>query len=100
MKCTQLKSRRESSNRRITYQAILLAATGFACSSLARATDISWTRAAGNIGNLGDGSNWAGGSVPGAADTGFINNGGIASASAFTGTFTSLRLGTAASSSG
>jgi hypothetical protein len=68
---------------------------------IARATDISWSRAAGNPGNLGDGANWVGGVAPGSSDNGFINNGGIASSSSpYVGTISNLRLGFGQTDSG
>ena len=57
--------------------AAALSAAALFASDRALAADISWTRASGNPGSFGDGANWAGGVVPGPADNGFINNGGI-----------------------
>src|SRR5437762_1746452 len=94
MKRTPLISSRGSSSRRTCVEAILLSAAGLIAPGIARATDISWNRAAGNQGDIGTGSNWVGAVAPGSGDVGFINNGGIASSSApYAGTISNLRLG-------
>src|SRR4051794_1385511 len=98
MKRTSLRSGRESHNRH-SSKLVLLAAAGLACSSVATASNITWNRAAGNQGNFSDGVNWAGGTMPGSADTGFLDNGGIAGVATVIGPVTSLRLGTTAGSS-
>ena len=82
------------SNRRASVQLILLAAVGLVGPGVAHATDISWNRAAGNSGEIGDGTNWVGAVAPGSSDNGFINNGGVAaSTSPYVGTISNLRLG-------
>jgi hypothetical protein len=69
--------------------------------SRALAADITWVRAPANPGSFGDGSNWAGGVVPGPGDNGFINNGGIATAAAaVNATFNDLRIGFTPAGSG
>ena len=55
MKRTPLISSRKSFNRRAPVQFILLSAAGLIGPGIAHATDISWNRAAGNSGNIGDG---------------------------------------------
>src|SRR5581483_3361428 len=94
MKRTRLNCSHRSFRARASVQLILLSAAGVIGPGIARATDISWNRAAGNSGNLGDGANWAGVVAPGSGDNGFINNGGVASSSsAYVGTISNLRLG-------
>jgi hypothetical protein len=94
MKRTPLISSRGSFSRRTCVEAILLSAAGLIGPGIAHATDISWNRAAGNTGNLGDGANWVGAVAPGSGDVGFINNGGVASSSSpYVGTISNLRLG-------
>ncbi len=78
-----------------------LATAGAFASNRALASDFSWSRAAGNPGNFGDGTNWLGGVAPGTIDNGFINNGGIATvATGFTGTVTDVRIGNNPAGSG
>jgi hypothetical protein len=92
---------RRAPNRNTTIRFILLSAAGLIGQGIAHATDISWNRAAGNTGNISDGTNWVGGVAPGSSDNGFINNGGIASSSSpYVGTISNLRLGFGQTDSG
>ncbi len=101
MKRTRLNCSCGRSNRRASVQLILLAAAGLVGPGVAHATDISWNRAAGNSGEIGDGTNWVGTVAPGSSDNGFINNGGVAaSTSPYVGTISNLRLGASIGDSG
>ncbi|CAN5553867.1 hypothetical protein BH09PLA1_BH09PLA1_18280 [soil metagenome] len=78
-----------------------LTAVGMFAGERAFAGDLTWVRAAGNPGSFADGANWVGGVAPIAGDNTFINNGGIATATAaVNSTFNDLRIGFTAASSG
>ncbi len=86
----ELKSR-----RRAAWITLWAAAAVVGTTVVAGAADISWIGAPATPLNFATGSNWLGGAVPDVADTGLINNAGIATFGAgFTRTMVNLKLGT------